>query len=660
MKCSDSSGRTAREDDHHPDDPGSRAPDARPRAGGRARLPHRSVAVRSRIGYLPAEMPLYREMTGRGYLDFLAALQAPVDRAWLQRLLDRFDVSGVDLGRRLGELSHGMKRKFGIVQALMGRPPLLILDEPTSGLDPLMIAAFAETMQELKAGGDTTIFLSSHVLSEIERLCDRVAIIRKGRLVEQTSIAELRHRRRAACASSSTARRPSPRLRSRPPCAGAKRIAGTSSGMARSAAPSTRSAALAWWTSRSSRSRSRTTSCVSIPAMVPRGEDARRADRTIPPASCRTDRAVATVLSLFQILTVVMAVNLQREGLFSQFAALIPPIIQEVLGGAEASTFRGTLTLGFFHPVIMLALSCTAIFIASEPAGEVEDGLVDIVAARPVPRHLLVTRSAIVSGAASAAMVAAMFVANRAALALMLPAGSPAPGARELFVVGLNLVAVVWCFGAAGLLAGVVASRRAAAQDRWRWRSSWVTCPVRRRRLGARASVRADLAVSLLRSHPHADRRARPPPGFHRPPDRDRRPARVRLHPLRAPRLVRHRFGARGSGLGTGDSGIRNQVRRVGVFYLTYSPEPRAPDPAFPSPEPPAPSPGVRASAFHAEGQVHQRALALDEQHGGGAGLERGRRGLQLVTARDRLPVHRVDRRRRPRACPAANTASPA
>jgi ABC-2 type transport system ATP-binding protein len=153
-----------------------------------------SVAVRSRIGYLPAEMPLYREMTGRGYLDFLAALQAPVDRAWLQRLLDRFDVSGVDLRRRLGELSHGMKRKFGIVQALMGRPPLLILDEPTSGLDPLMIAAFAETMQELKAGGDTTIFLSSHVLSEIERLCDRVGIIRKGRLVEQTSIAELRHR----------------------------------------------------------------------------------------------------------------------------------------------------------------------------------------------------------------------------------------------------------------------------------------------------------------------------------------------------------------------------------------------------------------------------------------------------------------------------------
>ena len=152
-----------------------------------------SVAVRSRIGYLPAEMPLYREMTGSGYLAFLGALQrTPVDPAWLRRLLARFDVGDVDLRRRLGDLSHGMKRKFGIIQALMGHPPLLILDEPTSGLDPLMIEAFAETVHELKTGGATTIFLSSHVLSEVERLCDRVGIIRRGRLVRQTSIADLR------------------------------------------------------------------------------------------------------------------------------------------------------------------------------------------------------------------------------------------------------------------------------------------------------------------------------------------------------------------------------------------------------------------------------------------------------------------------------------
>ena len=152
-----------------------------------------SLDVRRRIGYLPAEMPLYREMTGAGYLDFLAALECrPVDVTYRRKLLARFAVGDVDLRRRLDHLSHGMKRKFGIIQALMGRAPLLILDEPTSGLDPLMIEAFAETVQELKQEGRTTVFLSSHVLSEVERLCDRVGIIRRGRLVRETSIADLR------------------------------------------------------------------------------------------------------------------------------------------------------------------------------------------------------------------------------------------------------------------------------------------------------------------------------------------------------------------------------------------------------------------------------------------------------------------------------------
>ncbi len=152
-----------------------------------------SVDVRARVGYLPAEMPLYREMTGAAYLDYLAALQrGPLDGGWRQRLLARFDVSDIDLRRRLDDLSHGMKRKFGIIQALMGRSPLLILDEPTSGLDPLMIEAFAETVQELKSEGRTTIFLSSHVLSEVERLCDRVGIIRRGKLARETSIADVR------------------------------------------------------------------------------------------------------------------------------------------------------------------------------------------------------------------------------------------------------------------------------------------------------------------------------------------------------------------------------------------------------------------------------------------------------------------------------------
>lgn len=152
-----------------------------------------SLEIRRRTGYLPAEMPLYPEMSGAGYLDFLAALESrPVDLSYREKLLSRFDVSDIDLRRRLDRLSHGMKRKFGIIQALMGRPSLLILDEPTSGLDPLMIEAFAETVHDLKIEGRTTIFLSSHVLSEVERLCDRVGIIRRGQLVRETSIADLR------------------------------------------------------------------------------------------------------------------------------------------------------------------------------------------------------------------------------------------------------------------------------------------------------------------------------------------------------------------------------------------------------------------------------------------------------------------------------------
>ena len=94
--------------------------------------------------------------------------------------------------RRLRELSHGMKRKFGIVSALMARPRVAILDEPTSGLDPLMIEAFAETLAELKREGWTTVFLSSHVLSEVERTCDRVAVIRDGRLAAVQTMAGIR------------------------------------------------------------------------------------------------------------------------------------------------------------------------------------------------------------------------------------------------------------------------------------------------------------------------------------------------------------------------------------------------------------------------------------------------------------------------------------
>jgi ABC-2 type transport system ATP-binding protein len=151
-----------------------------------------SLHVRSRIGYLPGEMPIYPDLTGEGYLRFLLSLQPNAAATALPALFKRFDVSAVDLRRRMRDLSHGMKRKFGIIQALMGRAPVLILDEPTSGLDPLMIEAFAETIREIQQQGGRTVFLSSHILSEVERLCDRVGLIRRGRLAREATLADLR------------------------------------------------------------------------------------------------------------------------------------------------------------------------------------------------------------------------------------------------------------------------------------------------------------------------------------------------------------------------------------------------------------------------------------------------------------------------------------
>ena len=151
-----------------------------------------SRRVRALVGYLPGDMPIYPEMTGEGYLRFLLALQPGASGDALPALFRRFDVSRVDLSRRMRDLSHGMKRKFGIIQALMGRPRVLVLDEPTSGLDPLMIEAFAETIREIQRSGDATVFLSSHILSEVERLCDRVGLIRRGRLAREATLSDLR------------------------------------------------------------------------------------------------------------------------------------------------------------------------------------------------------------------------------------------------------------------------------------------------------------------------------------------------------------------------------------------------------------------------------------------------------------------------------------
>lgn len=153
-----------------------------------------SVAIRRRIGYLPGGIALYDSLTGERLLDYLAELSGrpPVRRA---ELCDRLELSSSTLRRLVRDYSRGMRQKLGIVQALQHDPELAILDEPTEGLDPLMQRVFYWILDALKAEG-RTIFFSSHVLSEVERVCDRVAIIRHGRLIAIEDIAGLLARRK--------------------------------------------------------------------------------------------------------------------------------------------------------------------------------------------------------------------------------------------------------------------------------------------------------------------------------------------------------------------------------------------------------------------------------------------------------------------------------
>jgi ABC-2 type transport system ATP-binding protein len=146
------------------------------------------VSIHRRVGYLPGEFTLYDKLTGGQTIEYFANLRGGVDAAYQADLIARLDV---DPTRKFREYSKGNKQKIGLILALQHRPDLLMLDEPTSGLDPLVQQTFYEIIREAKAEG-RTIFLSSHILSEVEKTCDRVAIIRDGRLAKVDRVEALR------------------------------------------------------------------------------------------------------------------------------------------------------------------------------------------------------------------------------------------------------------------------------------------------------------------------------------------------------------------------------------------------------------------------------------------------------------------------------------
>ena len=150
----------------------------------------RDPSIRRRTGYLPGEVELYGRMSGGDFLTYIGNLRGDGGDALAQELSERIDL---DLSRRISDLSKGNRQKLALVQALMHRPELVVLDEPTSGLDPLVQQEVYRLIDEIKAEG-VTIFFSSHVLSEVERVADRVGIIREGKLVEVEELEALRQK----------------------------------------------------------------------------------------------------------------------------------------------------------------------------------------------------------------------------------------------------------------------------------------------------------------------------------------------------------------------------------------------------------------------------------------------------------------------------------
>jgi len=147
-------------------------------------------AVRARTGYVPGELGLYERLTADEYLNDFAAFRGGVPRERLDAYAERLKL---DLSVRIKDLSHGNKRKVALIQGFMHQPELLVLDEPTQGLDPLGQQEFYAMIAEARARG-ATVFLSSHVMPEVERVCDRVAILREGRLVTVDDIGDLKAR----------------------------------------------------------------------------------------------------------------------------------------------------------------------------------------------------------------------------------------------------------------------------------------------------------------------------------------------------------------------------------------------------------------------------------------------------------------------------------
>jgi ABC-2 type transport system ATP-binding protein len=147
-----------------------------------------TVQIKKRIGYIPGDFGLFGNMTGWKYLEYFGKVRGGYDAESAKQYAARLDIR---LDRKMKEYSRGMRQKVAIIQAFMNRPDLIVMDEPTSGLDPLVQQTFMDMVRE-RANDGTTIFMSSHVLSEVEKVCNRVAIIKEGKIATEEKVEDLR------------------------------------------------------------------------------------------------------------------------------------------------------------------------------------------------------------------------------------------------------------------------------------------------------------------------------------------------------------------------------------------------------------------------------------------------------------------------------------
>src|SRR5579859_3153564 len=148
-----------------------------------------SVELHRHLGYLPGELSMWENLTGNQVIHYVGKLRGHLDTKYVQSLSERLEFDG---SKAVRNYSSGNKRKLGLIIALMNKPDVLILDEPTNGLDPLMQQIFLQLMREVRDDG-RTVFLSSHILNEVQEICDRVAILRGGQLKEVKTVTELTH-----------------------------------------------------------------------------------------------------------------------------------------------------------------------------------------------------------------------------------------------------------------------------------------------------------------------------------------------------------------------------------------------------------------------------------------------------------------------------------